>query len=1096
MKRLVAISCALALWGCNNSPEPIKINTGSGTTNQQVTPTSTPIPPTSTPTTNVEPGDNEAPVIKAPSQVSMTVGLAQKISITVSDDQSQSVNVTWNLIERPTDGDMLLRVGDNITEVFFTPSSPGNYVVQIEANDGEKTTIHTVTIVATELTNGSNLAPTYSDFSFLSSQVFSDTDTEVYVSEVSDPNGDSVVVSYHWTVNGEVINTNGSILPASFYQKGDAIEVYGVLSDGELSVTTASLLINVSNSLPQLTGLTVSPPIANTTNEVSALQSVSVDPDGDQVQISYEWIISGQDVPVSTTNTLPAYTAAKGDLVTLKVSVSDGEGALTNTFQMEIQDAPAQMTVPSLAKQVEHGQSINAAIEVVDPDGDSLPNMSLAYGPASMTVQDGAIKWQVNEVMFQPLETVNFGIKNDSTGKVTPYSVLVSDPQRKQITGRMGLEVPYEASSMLIADFDNDQKQELLVADNQYGVYTLERINGELVQDWASPFAIVRNSIKSVDAVEWTGDGVLDAVFHSASEIAVHNFVEQKSQVIYQSDAENIVSSKVADVDNDGVNDVLVIEQTQGRDASATIKRLAVGESETIVLWQTQLDVSLDYSTIAVGNVQGDQHLELVTGSGYVIDTAAGKVVWKFGSGFGNTITLANTNNDLYADIIATSRWPNPVIYNVTLQSEVGELPEGDICALASAQLDSDNMEEVIAIGCQSRYVHVYDVDGSSVTEKSKIRFMKSGAGSIVVGDLNQDDLVELYWGSGTGSTGADALFSWIEGDTTYYTPTQPQLDYFELLGFYNETPEEVKTAFIVPETESGYDGTVLATLSGSGELNISSEKGTNWSGNRAGLVADLNDDGYDELIYSTANIRDGFIGITTPGKPEVVWPSIVAESMNARDQIEVADLNDDQSKELVYSAGSRLQILNVDTQAQVWQSVAFTGLATFAVDDLNNKIYIATNNELSRWTEFDGNYVREITVAASCSGLSLWEGALLCESSSTSYGSTLHRVQRYDLDLKSLASFTFAEDVSAVIGLEGGENVLLAEQVVFDSARYFTRPNAVASRLKIVNLNGGNVIWQSPLIPGRVSKNGMQLLAGGTTRLAISTNRMMFVSH
>lgn len=299
-----------------------------------------------------------------------------------------------------------------------------------------------------------------------------------------------------------------------------------------------------------------------------------------------------------------------------------------------------------------------------------------------------------------------------------------------------------------------------------------------------------------------------------------------------------------------------------------------------------------------------------------------------------------------------------------------------------------------------------------------------------------------------------------------------------------------------MPETESGYDGTVLATLSGSGELNISSEKGTNWSGNLAGLVADLNDDGYDELIYSSANIRDGFIGITTPGKPEVVWSSIVAESMNARDQIEVADLDDDQSKELVYSAGSRLQILNVDTQAQVWQSVAFTGLTTFAVDDVNNKIYIATKDEVSRWTEFEGTYLRELTVLASCNGLSIWEGSLLCESSSSSYGSTLLRVQRYDLDLNSLASFSFDEDISAIIGLEGGENVLLAEQVVFDSARYFTRPNAVASRLKIVNLNGGNVIWQSPLIPGRVSKNGMQLLAGETTRLAISTNRMMFVSH
>jgi hypothetical protein len=71
-----------------------------------------------------------------------------------------------------------------------------------------------------------------------------------------DPDGDALEFRYRWSVNGETVEDDDEVLPASHYQRGDQIELTVVAFDGEdVSDPLHSAPFPVVNSPPRITSI-------------------------------------------------------------------------------------------------------------------------------------------------------------------------------------------------------------------------------------------------------------------------------------------------------------------------------------------------------------------------------------------------------------------------------------------------------------------------------------------------------------------------------------------------------------------------------------------------------------------------------------------------------------------------------------------------------------------------------------------------------------------------------------------------------------------------------------------------------------------------
>lgn len=200
---------------------------------------------------------------------------AVKAFVNASDEDRDAVNLSYvwaiNGSQIDTSNDYLqtgaFRKGDLIT-VTVTP------------NDGK---VNGESVSAS--VNVANSVPYIENIKFEPPVPTARTNLNV-IPSVKDPDGDSVTVSFVWTVDGsqiEGVSTN--ILPSQYLKKGAAIIVEAIPSDGES--TGASLVsapVVVANTPPIIMS---SPPHSIQGNSY-IYSVVANDPDGDAISFSLE----------------------------------------------------------------------------------------------------------------------------------------------------------------------------------------------------------------------------------------------------------------------------------------------------------------------------------------------------------------------------------------------------------------------------------------------------------------------------------------------------------------------------------------------------------------------------------------------------------------------------------------------------------------------------------------------------------------------------------------------------------------------------------------------------------------------------------------
>jgi len=154
-----------------------------------------------------------------------------------------------------------------------------------------------------------------------------------------DVDGDTVSYTYSWQVAGVVRPETGQVLPAGTAVLGNSVVCTIVPTDGEDDgVAVRSGTVVLTNALPSEPDISITPDISDpgTADLVCAIDTASVDADGDTVTYTFEWTAdgllypddyssaTGPDTTTETDDTVPSADTSLAEEWTCTVTPNDG----------------------------------------------------------------------------------------------------------------------------------------------------------------------------------------------------------------------------------------------------------------------------------------------------------------------------------------------------------------------------------------------------------------------------------------------------------------------------------------------------------------------------------------------------------------------------------------------------------------------------------------------------------------------------------------------------------------------------------------------------------------------------------------------------
>lgn len=237
------------------------------------------------------------------------------------------------------------------------------------------------------------------------------------VTTKTDPDNDTVTLTYAWLVNSTVVTSQTSTtLSGTYFNSGNTVACRATPNDGTVDGTAiTSSAITIENTPPTTTTPTISPTLATAGTQLTCSATGSdVDP-SDTVSLAYAWAINGTTVSNATSPTLSS-GFKRADLVTCTVTPSDAAGAGTSktSAALTISNTPPSTATPTLSAvpspAVEGSTLTCTAGTTTDADGDST---TLSY------------RWYVNSSLVSTVTTssltgTNFNKNNTVYCEVVP----------------------------------------------------------------------------------------------------------------------------------------------------------------------------------------------------------------------------------------------------------------------------------------------------------------------------------------------------------------------------------------------------------------------------------------------------------------------------------------------------------------------------------------------------------------------------------------------------------------------------------------------------------------------------------------------------
>jgi len=432
-------------------------------------------------------------------------------------------------------------------------------------------------------------------------------------------------------------------------------------------------------------------------------------------------------------------------------------------------------------------------------------------------------------------------------------------------------------------------------------------------------------------------------------------------------------------------------------------------------------------------------------------------------------------------------------------------------CSLNSGNIDNDPEDELLIGDCQWGTIKAYNSTKVAPTLSWSTSMIEHSSISLTIGDVDNDGLNEVMWGSGITSSGEDVFaVADIVGDTitTWHNSDPSQLDTFTAAGIANITPEEQKAIFIVPKSDSGYNGQRLVTMDFDGEFDISPQISRNWEGGMYGEVVDYDNDGFDEIFLSTAELYDGGFDVLQLNDFSVEWTTGEGEYDDNISVIDAVDLNNDGYADSLYVNGNSVVATDIYNEVLLWNSPSFNqNILDIAAANLDGaglpEIVIATNTEISIWRkDVDlGTYVRNSSFNLGCSRISIsnidesHEYEIVCLNPAN-YNDSTSTLTVFDNMLEVKSTFNTPGKITEFI-IESTDNTV--KNILIAVSKGTSSWDSLSeSRVQMISSQSGNLIWSSLPLLGDVQSHSLYYFTDQTNkqRLTFATTDAMYITQ
>jgi hypothetical protein len=875
-----------------------------------------------------------------------------------------------------------------------------------------------------------------------------------------------------------------------------------VVSSAGVSSQPSFVTIHVVNNPPVIAGLTL--PAAPRRNDAIAASASISDADQDPLTVSYVWKRNGKVVTDATGPAYPPGNQVKGDVIAVQVSASDGTETVTANASTTIADTPTVLTgtAPTTAT---YGMPVAFSVTASDVDGDPTGAVEVEYGPAGFVVSAaGAVTWTPSGPMFDRSVDQNWSVRlHDSPTVHMTGTITVSDAARKYSLMRTNMGIPNSDSTIDVQDFDNTGRAQALIGSGRI-LYLFGKSGADYVQTWAYPFESPDSSpIAAVASGDADGDGHREIFFAAGSSIVKLDGVNRREVARYPN--VTCTALKYADIDLDGVGELICL----GTDSSISgYSSLYVLNAKTMQLkWRT---AGLNLGTsLAVGNIDADPALELVTNNGYVFDGVTQQNEWAYGPGFGAKVDIGNVSGDGVNKIVGIISWTAIRVYSATLKSPVWEIDTTNSSygtqAVRVDNLDGVGPAEIVVGDAQWGNVTVYRYNSGTqgadlVTQTNSLG---DGVSAIGIGDMDGDGKKEIVWGSDYVSSGRDylAVASWTPALAVQWSGPTPAVLDGPFVGAKNAhlAANQDRLMFLTASSQSGYGGTRLMAMDpATGLVGVSDEVDSNWSHNSAFDIGDVFGSGIDSVLVGTATLYTNYFTAYDFDSNSKLWmsdsftPGTVA--------ITHADLTGDGVADAVgLTADGHVYVWDIKHQTLVWSSAGNNGGLRVAVADLDGdgvkEIVALTGDRVVVYARAGaGGYVERASYPVS--GMDLLVADTDGDGKPEVYvlngGTTLLKL---DNNLNLLSSSTIPP--TAAIYLE--DSAFARKNIVLSgSGSSYPYPTAPA-QLLIVDPTSGSPIWASTPIPGTVWTNSLSFRDvnnDGKLEMVFGTSLGMFVTQ
>lgn len=999
-----------------------------------------------------------------------------------SDPEGAPLTYAWSMSSRPAGSTASLSAVQGV-DTGFTPDVEGTFRVRLVVSDGTLQS-NPAEVTITVAAPGGNLPPYVSAGSDRSAYRRT---TVVLTGEASDP--EHAPLTYAWTqLSGPAVVLTGAGSSGVTFTTPDVeaeLAFSVTVSDGELSVSD-EVRVTVVNRAPVISSHSLSPAGAKTLDDVAATVLAS-DADEDALTITYTWKRNGVAVVGESDRVFPNALTTKGDVITSVVTASDGLEAVSSEQSVEIQDTLPSLTAAApLPSQADHCSAVSFDLVASDPDGDPLGTFVVRHGPAGMTVSTtGTVSWDGCLPMFERSVGVSWRVGLSLHPDAGVGGVLtVNDAARPYPLRRTGIEIPISHAGLEVSDLDGNGTVEMLVASSHV-LYELARSGTGYAQRWAYPYAAPDGTaFTATVARDIDGDGKQEIFFASSRFVVKLDGVDRREVARYETGAAySCRDLEIADLSGDGDLELVCMGSV---DYSSSGQRVVVLDAASLGLEWESPSGTLGAS-LALGNVDADAAIEIVTASGYVYDGATRANEWAYGPGFGSKVDTGDLDGNGVEEIVGMKEWDMVTGFSAVSKSPLWEHTNFDNDALLVVDFEGDAKAELLIGDGQWGDVTAYrhDAGTNKLVELFAIDSQEHGVTSLGVGDVDGDGAKEFVWGSGATSSGEDVFVIAGRSPTpaVEWTNTNPnQLDGPFVGGYVAQVSSTSRQLlFGTASTNSGYDGSRLVSLDPeSGALRVSSEIGSNWSGAFAFTVSDYDMDGHDEALVATSSLYDGYFTAWDFDRNSAEWTS--GTGVGGGVAVVSGDVNADGFPDLVaLTREGHVRIHDVKNQVLVWESTDLGNgvdvqLADVDGDGVKEVIALADTalHVYAKAPSGPAAYLLRGTVSVS-SGMDLLVADLDGDLSQELYvlqapWSQAATVRRFDGALATTASFAAPVDTSSLhaeaLG-SGRRNLLLGVGGSWSSS-----PATVT--LRAVDPSSGAEVWRSPPLPGTVSKNSV----------------------